>query len=137
MINLTPQQLRQAADLLEQIQELQNQLNTFLGGAVESAPATPTGHKTRKMSAAGRAAIAAAARARWAKYNAAKGKPAKKGKRKLSAQGLANIRAGVAKRVAKQGKAAQSSEKPKRKLTPAMKAALERAWAARRAKSKA
>jgi len=125
--SLTPSQLRQAADLQEQIQELQNQLSAFLGGAVESAPAPVKAPQKRRMSAAGRAAIAAAARARWAKYNAAKRQPAKKGKRKFSAQALANIRAGVAKRMAAQGKAAK----------PAMRAALERAWAARRAKSKA
>ena len=90
------------------------------------------------MSAAGRAAIAAAAKARWAKYNADKGEPVKKGKRKLSAQGLANIRAGVAKRMAAKGEASgtKSAEKPKRKMSPAWRAALERAWAARRAKSK-
>jgi len=135
--SLTPSQLRQAADLQEQIQELQNQLSAFLGGAVESAPAPVKAPQKRRMSAAGRAAIAAAARARWAKYNAAKRQPAKKGKRKFSAQALANIRAGVAKRMAAQGKAAKPAKKAKRKLTPAMRAALERAWAARRAKSKA
>jgi surface antigen len=90
------------------------------------------------MSAAGRAAIAAAARARWAKVKgtAPSAKPAQKTKKKLSAQGIANIRAGVAKRMAAQGKAVQKP-KQKRKMTAAWKKALERAWAARRAKGKA
>jgi hypothetical protein len=35
-------------------------------------PTRSTARKRRKMSAAGRAAIAAAARARWARYNAGK-----------------------------------------------------------------
>ena len=59
------------------------------------------------MSAAGRAAIRAAQKVRWAKVRgaapAASAAPApKKKKRKLSAQGIANIRAGVEKRMAKQ-----------------------------------
>ena len=137
MINTTPQQLRKAADLQEKILGLQDELNEILGSEVPTPARTTEGPKKRKMSAAGRRAIAAAAKARWAKYNAEKGKPAKKGKRKLSAEGLANIRAGVAKRWAAKGKAAKPAKKAKRELTPAMKAALEKAWAARRAMSKA
>ena len=57
------------------------------------------------MSAAGKAAIRAAQKARWAKVKgtapAASVAPSpKKKKRKLSAQGIANIRAGVEKRMA-------------------------------------
>jgi hypothetical protein len=74
--NLTPQQLRAAADLQERIQALQEQMNELLGGEV-SAPAqvaieTPEGPKNgrrkkrKKVSAEGRANIAAAQRARWA-----------------------------------------------------------------------
>jgi hypothetical protein len=138
--NLSPTELRQAADLQEQIQELQKQLNNLLGNGQASTPAVteaPQEPRKRKMSAAGRRAIAAAAKARWAKYNAEKMEPVTKGKR-LSAQGLANIRAGVAKRMAARGEASgtKATEKAKRKMSPAWKAALERAWAARRAKSK-
>ena len=83
------------------------------------------------MSAAGRAAIGAAARARWARYNAQKGAPAKKGKRRLSAQGLANIRAGVVKRMAAQGKTAKPARK--RTMSPAarvrMAALMKARWA--------
>ena len=74
-------------------------------GATASAPvakATPT-KKKRKMSAAGRKAIAAAAKARWAKINAKKTpvapKPAKK--RKMSAAGRAALIAAVKARWAK------------------------------------
>ena len=87
------------------------------------------------MSAAGRARIAAAAKARWAKIKgtAPATKPARKAKRRLSAQGLANIRAGVAKRMAAQGKAVQ---KPKRYISPAGKAAISAAAKARWAKAR-
>ena len=53
------------------------------------------------MSAAGRAKIAAAARARWAKVHASARKPAKK-KRGISAAGRARIAAAQRARWAKQ-----------------------------------
>lgn len=108
IIGLTPKVLRAAADLQERIQSLQNELNQLLGGAAP-APAQPAEEPKKKgtMSAAGRAAIRAAQKARWAKVRGAA--PAasdalapKKKKRRLSAQGIANIRAGVEKRMAKQ-----------------------------------
>jgi hypothetical protein len=135
---LSPKQLRKAADIQEKIQSLQKELGQLLGSSAETAAIeAPTKPKKRKMSAAGRAAIAAAAKARWAKIKGTKaGKAAQKPKRKMSAAGLANIRAGVAKRMAAQGKAVQKP-KQKRKMTEAWKKALERAWAARRAKGKA
>jgi hypothetical protein len=136
MIDITPTQLRKAADIQEKIQSLQEELRQLLGGDV-STPAQPTEAPTkRKMSAAGKAAIRAAQKARWAKIKgtAPAAKPVKKAKRKMSAHGLANIRAGVAKRLAAQSKAVQ---KPKRKMTAAWRKALERAWAAKRAKTKA
>jgi hypothetical protein len=69
--NLTAQQLRKAADLKEKIVGLQQQLEAILGG---SGPADVTVEKPkrRKMSAAARAKIAAAQRARWAKVKAKK-----------------------------------------------------------------
>ena len=133
LTNLTPRQLRQAANIQEKIQDLQKELAVVLGGETPVPFDTNPTRGKRRMSAAGRAAIAAAARARWAKI---KGTAPK---RKLSAQGLANIRAGVARRMAAKGKAsaAKAAEKPKRKMSPAWRAALERAWAARRAKGRA
>ena len=108
IIGLTPRTLRKAADLQEQIEGLQEELKQLLGKVPAPAPApAPTAEvpkkKGNKMSAAGKAAIRAAQKARWAKVRGAAGevKPAKKAKKKLSAQGIANIRAGVAKRMAK------------------------------------
>jgi hypothetical protein len=73
LVELTPKQLRKAAAIKERIAELQTELNRLLGAAATPV-AAPTGkpQKRRKMSAAGRARIAAAARARWAKIKAAK-----------------------------------------------------------------
>ena len=92
MINLTPSELRKAADLKEKIESLQSQLNRLLGAAAE--PSSPA-RKRRKISAAGIARIRAAAKARWAKVRAAKKglKPVKKAKRKISAAGRARLSA--------------------------------------------
>jgi hypothetical protein len=108
---LSPSQLRKAADIQEKIESLRKKLNEILG-AVASSPveATEAPRKKYKFSAAARAKMRAAQKARWAKINGAEpsAKPAqKRKKRKMSAQGLANIRAGVAKRLAKAKKAAK------------------------------
>ena len=65
---LSAAQLRRAADLKEQIEKLQQELTSLLGAPVSSqaAMAAPQ-QKKRKMSAAGRANVSAAAKARWAK----------------------------------------------------------------------
>jgi hypothetical protein len=71
IINLSAQQLRRAATIKEQIQSLENELGRILGSPTKPvAVAAPK--KRRKMSAAGRAKISAAAKARWAKVKAAK-----------------------------------------------------------------
>jgi hypothetical protein len=106
-IDLSPKQLRQAANIQEKIQLLQKELNQLLGA---SAPTTEAPRKKWKMGAAGRARIAAAARARWAKIRAAKAKatPAQKPKIKRSAAWKAAISAAAKARwaIAKaQGKA--------------------------------
>jgi hypothetical protein len=92
LINLTAQQLRQAADLQERIEALQNELNHMLASPARVLDGDVP-RKRRKMSRAGRARIAAAARARWAAFKGS-GAPAKsvrKPKRKLSASGRAAI----------------------------------------------
>ena len=79
MMNLTPVQLRQAADLKEQITNLNQQLAALFGGSATPTPiqpAKPVVAKKGGMSAAGKARIAAAQKLRWAKVNAAKAKPA-------------------------------------------------------------
>jgi hypothetical protein len=72
---LSAKQLRAAADLKERIDALQERLNAFLGGEETPAPVAPEEpgrpkdgrrKKRKRVSAEGRANIAAAARARWA-----------------------------------------------------------------------
>jgi len=75
IINLSPQQLRQAADLQERILELQNQLRKTLGseGLTHIAPGllAEPGKKKRKMTTAWRKALSLAQKARWAKAKGA------------------------------------------------------------------
>jgi hypothetical protein len=92
MNNLSADQLRRAASIKDEIESLEGELSKILGGVVGSGkkrmgrpPKTggdvdrykaargteSGGKKKRKMSAAGRAKIAAAAKARWAKVKAA------------------------------------------------------------------
>jgi len=73
IINLSAQQLRRAATIKEKIQSLENELGRILGSAAKSVAAVAP-KKRRKMSAAGRAKISAAAKARWAKVKATKKK---------------------------------------------------------------
>ncbi len=76
IVNLSPNQLREAADLQEQILTLKEQLLFVLGESPEAiAPGVAASQKpkTRNMSAAGKARISAAAKARWASFRAAKG----------------------------------------------------------------
>ena len=69
--SLSAKQLRRAADIKDKIQSLEKELEQILGSSTKlPAPAAP--RKRRKMSAAGRARIAAAQKARWAKIKAAK-----------------------------------------------------------------
>lgn len=78
--NLSAEQLRRAASIKDEIESLQTELNGLLGS---SASTTPTGRKG--MSVAGKASIAAAQKARWAKLKGGKAaKPGRKGKRKMS-----------------------------------------------------
>jgi cell division septum initiation protein DivIVA len=97
--NLSSQQLRHIADLKEKIDSLQNQLNRLVGAAASGS----TTKRKSGMSAAGRARIAAAQRARWAKVKGA-GKSAKATRklgRKLSAAARAKIAAAARARWAK------------------------------------
>jgi hypothetical protein len=69
LASLTIPQLKRALALKERISRLNKQLDAILGASAgaEGKPA-----KKRTMSAAGRAAISRAAKARWAKLRAAK-----------------------------------------------------------------
>lgn len=92
LTNLTPQQLRQAADLQERILGLQQELTHLLGG---SAGRMSRGHAgKRRLSAQGLANIRAGAQKRWAKFHNRKGAAATAspaGGRKMSAAGRARI----------------------------------------------
>jgi len=135
MLNITPTQLRKAADIQERIESLQNELNELLGGETSTPAQATEVPRKYKFSAAARAKMRKAQKERWAKIKgtAPSAKPAQKPKRKMSAQGLANILAGVAKRMAAQGKEVQ---KPKRKFSAAGRAAISAAAKARWAKVK-
>jgi hypothetical protein len=106
MINITPQQLRKAANIQEKIQSLEKKLGQLLGSPAQPPTKAP---KKRKMSAAGIARIVAATKARWAKIRAAKaGKAVQKPKRKVSAAGRARLSALAKARWAKAKKAGKS-----------------------------
>jgi len=114
--NLTPQQLRQAADLQEKIASLNIQLALLLDpGSTIPAPfkaakaklAAKPKRAKRTISAAHIAKIKAAQKIRWAKYNAAKLKSGKvkaapkNAKRIISPEGIARIKAAQKLRWAK------------------------------------
>lgn len=108
--DLTTGQLKRAFQIKEQIEALLNQLDSIEGGGNGvPSPFAPQTRKKRRMSKAGRAAIAAAAKARWAQYRG-------KGEAKLE-------------KVAKTGK-------KKRKMSAAAKAKISEAAKARWAKVK-
>ena len=132
--DLSPSQLRKAADIQERIQTLQSELNSLLGGEIPIPAQATKAPGKRKFSAAARARMRKAQQARWAKIKGttASAKPAKRSK--MSAKGLANIRAGVRKRMKNQGKVAG---KPRIQRSAAWRAALAAAARARWAKVKA
>jgi hypothetical protein len=97
LLNLSTAKLKRIIALKQQIEKLSAKLETLAGGS-----AAPVGRPPKKkwtMSAAARAKISAAAKARWAKVHAA-AKPAGK-KRTMSAAGRARIAAAARARWAK------------------------------------
>jgi len=101
MINLTPQQLRLAADLQEKIAALNQELALILtSGKAIPAPIKAVKQAKRTISPAHIAKIRAAQKRRWAKVKAAQGTVpaapkavAKPAKRKISPEGIARIKA--------------------------------------------
>jgi hypothetical protein len=71
LINLSAAKLRKASQLKERIEALNSELANLIGEIVP-APIAAIHKKRRTMSAAARAKIAAAARARWARVRAGK-----------------------------------------------------------------
>ena len=103
LLNLTSAQLIKAANIKDKIEALTKELNGLLGSSAPVVKAAKPAKK-RGMSAAGRAAVTAAAKLRWAKIKAAKAspkaaKPAKK-KFKMSAAAKAKISAAAKARWA-------------------------------------
>jgi hypothetical protein len=92
LTSLSPKQLRRAAAIKEQIQSLENELHRTLGSSIKPVAGVAP-KKRRKMSAAGRARIAAAQKARWAKVKGQKVKQSQPKKRKMSATAKAKIAA--------------------------------------------
>jgi hypothetical protein len=102
--SLTTAQLRRAADLKEKIEALNQEFTSILDGSVSVSAKAPK--KKGGMSAAGRARVAAAQKARWAKVRAAK--PAAKAparRNKMSPAGRAKIAAAQKARWVKTRKA--------------------------------
>jgi hypothetical protein len=93
--SLSVQQLRNAAGLKEKIQSLEKELVRLLGSSATPAADPAPKKKKFKMSAAGRARISAAAKARWAKVRGKKSaaKPAPKARGKMSAAAKAKLSA--------------------------------------------
>jgi len=89
---VTASQLRAAASLKEQIEALEQELASVLGATPPSPALVPEPARKGQISAAGRARIAAAQKARWAKRKqAAAPNPAAKPKRRLSPEGRRRI----------------------------------------------
>jgi hypothetical protein len=105
LTNVSVRQLERAIKIKAKLETLQAQLDEVLGGDGTEIP-SPF-RKKRRMSAAGRAAIAAGARRRWAKIKGEATAPAaaKKPRRKMSAAAKARMSA-VAKERWKKAKAA-------------------------------
>jgi len=128
--NLTPKQLRQAADLKEKIVALEKQLAGILADPGSGIPAPFLASKSakpakRKLSASHLAKIRAAQKLRWSKVKQAKAKTAPKPVKKggMSAAGRARIVAAQKARWAKI-KAAKTTAKAPVKPVAAVKAAV-------------
>ena len=145
---LTPKQLRRAADLQETILKLQDELTEILGAA-ETPAETPEPRKKYKFSAAARAKMRKAQKERWAKIKGetATEAPAKAEKkpRKMVSAAVRKARSErmkamwAARRMGKVAKTApaKAEKKGKRKLSAAARVAMAAAAKARWAKAKA
>jgi hypothetical protein len=111
--SLTLQRLKRAGELIQALEKIETELHSIFGFASGSArkakPVAEEKSKKRVMSEAGRARIAAAQRARWAKQKGSADQKdgstktkTKKAKRTMSPEGRAKIAAAQKKRWAKQ-----------------------------------
>ena|ERR1017187_6589054 len=109
IINWSVKKLQKAATLKGKIESLENKLVKLLGSTKTTK--TPAPKKRNKMSRIGRARIAAAQKARWAKAKGQKSaaEPVKKARRKMSSAARARMSA-AAKLRWKAAKAAGKSK---------------------------
>lgn len=105
LTDLSSAQLQRIIELKQQIEELEAELDSIASGGGRRRGRAPGRPKGRRMSAAGRKAIALAAKKRWAKFRAGKpAGPAKK-RKKFSAAARKKM-AAVARARWKKAKAA-------------------------------
>ncbi len=98
LANYSVRQLKQAITIRAKIESLEHKLNQLFGSAA-GAPAKGARRARRKVSAAGRARMAAAQKARWAKLKGKRGAGSgRKPRRKMSAAGRARIAAAARER---------------------------------------
>jgi len=108
ILSLTSKQLKQAAKIKDKITALEKQLAKLAGDPGSAMLALFVARKSkRKLSDAGRLAIAAAQKARWSKIKGAKSKAPVK--RKMSAAARAKIAAAAKARWAKAKAAGKKS----------------------------
>jgi colicin import membrane protein len=149
--SLSAQQLRQAADLKEQLEGLEGQLNSILGGeglasvtVKPPAASEPTKKGRRTFSAESRAKMAAAQKARWAAKRGVKEEPAEASatpepKKKKVSEAL--LKALAKARAARAANLKAEKRTTKAKIIPAFRNARSEAakamWARRRKAAKA
>ena len=100
LTDVSTDQLRSALQIKEQIESLEQQLNSLLSGSARIQSSThPSSRRNgrRTMSASARARIAAAQRARWAKL--------KRNSSKIQSSKNPSIRAGKPRRMSAAGRA--------------------------------
>jgi len=90
LLSLASHELRKAADLVDKIEKLKDELSATIGSSEVAAEARKI---KRKMSDAGRLAIIAGQKARWAKAKVESVLRPAKAKRKMSAATKAKIAA--------------------------------------------
>ncbi len=104
--DLSSDQIQRIIDLKEQIEALESEIESIGGGkSVVSSASGKKGRRKNRMSAAGRAAIAAAVRARWAKLRGGSPKADKKKDKRRSPAVRAKL-AAIARARWKKAKAA-------------------------------
>jgi hypothetical protein len=115
--SISTAQLREAIQIRDQIEKLQTRLSRLLGTKAPATASKPASSKgPNKMSAATRAKIAAAAKARWARIKGGKAKlaatPAPKKKGGLTPAGRARLAAAMKVRWAARKKGAPALNAP-------------------------